>query len=141
MNLSRQIEEYLPRPLLELVNGISRHAGALGQKVYLVGGVVRDLLLGYPNFDLDLVVEGDAVKLAQQVTETGQARLLAHKRFGTAKLRYDDFTLDLATARRETYTRPGALPTVTPSHLNDDLIRRDFSINAMAISLAADNYG
>ncbi|MGD9036616.1 MAG: hypothetical protein PVF10_08670 [Syntrophobacterales bacterium] len=131
----------MPGSLLELANGISRHAGTLGQKVYLVGGVVRDLLLGYPNFDLDLVVEGDAVELAQQVTETGQARLLAHRRFGTAKLRYDDFTLDLATARRETYARPGALPAVTPGDLNDDLVRRDFSINAMAISLAADNYG
>ena len=141
MNLSRQIEEYLPRPLLELVNEISREAGRLRQKVYLVGGVVRDLLLGYPNFDLDLVVEGDAVKLAQHVTETGQARLLAHKRFGTAKLRYDDFILDLATARKETYARPGALPTVTPGTLTDDLIRRDFSINAMAVSLATDDYG
>jgi tRNA nucleotidyltransferase (CCA-adding enzyme) len=141
MNLSQQIEDYLPRPLLELVNELSTQAGRLGQKVYLVGGLVRDLLLGYPNFDLDLVVEGDAVKLAQQVTEAGQARLLAHKRFGTAKLRYDDFTLDLATARRETYARPGALPAVTPGDLNDDLIRRDFSINAMAISLAADSYG
>jgi len=141
MYLSRQIEEYLPRPILELVNDISRQAGRLGQKVYLVGGVVRDLLLGYPNFDLDLVVEGDAVKLAQQVPETGQAKLLAHKRFGTAKLRYDDFTLDMATARKETYARPGALPAVTPGTLMDDLIRRDFSINAMAMSLAADNYG
>jgi tRNA nucleotidyltransferase (CCA-adding enzyme) len=141
MNLSQQMEGYLPGSLLELVNGISRQAGRLGQKIYLVGGIVRDLLLGHPNFDLDLVVEGDAVKLAQEVTEAGQARLLAHKRFGTAKLRYDDFTLDLATARRETYASPGALPAVTPGDLNDDLIRRDFSINAMAISLAADNYG
>jgi len=130
----------LPPPVLELVNEISRQAGGLGQNVYLVGGVVRDLILGYPNFDLDFVVEGDAVRLAQQMMEAGQARLLTHKRFGTAKLRYDDFTLDLATARRETYARPGALPTVTPGTLTDDLIRRDFSINAMAISLAADNY-
>ena len=141
MDLSRQIEEYLPRPLLKLVKQISRQGAKLDQKVYLVGGVVRDLLLGYPNFDLDLVVEGDAVKLAQQVTETGQARLLAHKRFGTAKLKYDDFTLDLATARKETYARPGALPAVTPGTLIDDLIRRDFSINAMAMSLTTDNYG
>jgi len=109
--------------------------------VYLVGGVVRDLLLGYPNFDLDLVVEGDAVNLAQQLAETGRARLLTHHRFGTAKLRYQNFTLDLATARRETYARPGALPAVTPGTLEDDLIRRDFSINAMAISLAAKDYG
>jgi tRNA nucleotidyltransferase (CCA-adding enzyme) len=141
MNLARQIEQYLPRQLLGLVKDISGQAAKQGQRVYLVGGVVRDLLLGYPNFDLDLVVEGDAVKLAQQVAENSQAKLLAHHRFGTAKLRYDNFTLDLATARKETYDSPGALPTVTPGTLKDDLIRRDFSINAMAVSLASNDYG
>ena len=147
MNLARQIEQYLPQPLLELVRDISGQAAKQGQMVYVVGGVVRDLLLGDPSlrsgprFDLDLVVEGDAVKLAQQVAETSQAKLLAHRRFGTAKLRYENFSLDLATARKETYARPGALPAVTPGTLNDDLIRRDFSINAMAISLAAKDYG
>jgi len=141
MNLARQIEQYLPRQLLELVKDISGQASNQGQRVYLVGGVVRDLLLGYPNFDLDLVVEGDAVKLAQQVAETSQAKLLAHHRFGTAKLRYENFSLDLATARGETYAKPGALPTVTPGTLKDDLIRRDFSINAMAISLGSNDYG
>jgi tRNA nucleotidyltransferase (CCA-adding enzyme) len=141
MNLSRQIEQYLPRQLLELVRDISGQAVKQGQRVYLVGGVVRDLLLGYPNFDLDLVVEGDAVKLAQQAAETSQAKLLTHHRFGTAKLRYENFTLDLATARKETYAKPGALPAVTPGTLKDDLVRRDFSINAMAISLASNDYG
>jgi tRNA nucleotidyltransferase (CCA-adding enzyme) len=141
MNLARQIEQYLPRQLLKLVKDISGLVSKQGQRVYLVGGVVRDLFLGYPNFDLDLVVEGDAVKLAQQVAETSQAKLLAHRCFGTAKLRYENFTLDLATARKETYARPGALPTVTPGTVEDDLIRRDFSVNAMAISLAANDYG
>jgi len=141
MNLARQIEQYLPRQFLELVKDISGQAAKRGQRVYLVGGIVRDLLLGYPNFDLDLVVEGDAVKLAQQVAETSQAKLLAHHRFGTAKLRYENFTLDLATARKETYAKPGALPAVTPGTLEDDLVRRDFSINTMAISLAANDYG
>jgi len=141
MNLARQIEQYLPQQLLELVKDISGQAAKRGQRVYLVGGVVRDLFLGYPNFDLDLVVEGDAVKLAQQVAETSQAKLLAHHRFGTAKIRYENFSLDLATARKETYAKPGALPAVTPGTLENDLIRRDFSINAMAISLASNDYG
>jgi tRNA nucleotidyltransferase (CCA-adding enzyme) len=141
MNLAPQLEQYLPQPLLELVKDISEQAAKLGQRIYLVGGVVRDLLLSYPNFDLDLVTEGDAIGLAQQWTETSRAKFLAHKRFGTAKLRYHDFTLDLATARKETYARPGALPTVTPGTLSDDLIRRDFSINAMAMSLATNDYG
>jgi len=100
MNLTRQIEQYLPRQLLELVRDISGQATKQGQRVYLVGGVVRDLLLGYPNFDLDLVVEGDAVKLAQQVAETSQAKLLVHHLFSTANLRFENFTLDLATARK-----------------------------------------
>ncbi|MFW6102411.1 MAG: CCA tRNA nucleotidyltransferase [Chloroflexota bacterium] len=139
--MARQIEQYLPRQLLELVRDISEKAARQGQGVYLVGGVVRDLLLGYPNFDLDLVVEGNAVKLAQQVAKTSQAKLLAHHRFGTAKLRYENFTLDLATARKEAYAKPGALPAVTPGTLKDDLVRRDFSINAMAISLGANDYG
>lgn len=141
MNLARRMKQYLPRQLTELVKAISEQAAGQGQRVYLVGGIVRDMLLGYPNFDIDLVVEGNAVKLAQQVAVTSQAELLVHRRFGTAKLRYDNFTLDLATARKETYTRPGALPTVTPGTLRDDLFRRDFSINAMAISLASNDYG
>ena len=102
MNLARQIEQYLPGQLLKLVQDIRGQAAELGQKVYLVGGIVRDMLLGYPNFDLDLVVEGDALQLGQQVAETSQAKLLTHRRFGTAKLRYENFTLDLATARKET---------------------------------------
>ena len=126
---------------MELVKTISEQAAEQGQRVYLVGGIVRDMLLGYLNFDIDLVVEGDAVKLAQQVAVTSQARLLVHRRFGTAKLKYDNFTMDLATARKETYTKSGALPTVTPGTLKDDLLRRDFSINAMAISLAFNDYG
>jgi tRNA nucleotidyltransferase (CCA-adding enzyme) len=141
MNLASKVEQYLPRQILELVTGISQEADRLGQRTYLVGGVVRDLFLGYPNFDLDLVIEGDAIRLAQQIAKTRAIKLVAHPRFGTAKLSCGDFTLDMATARREIYARPGALPTVTPGILNDDLFRRDFSINAMAISLAPNNYG
>ncbi len=141
MNLASQIEHYLPQQLLELVRNISLEAERLGQNMYLVGGVVRDLLLGYPNFDLDLVIEGDAVKLARRIAEISDTKLIIHPRFGTAKLSYSNFTLDMATARGETYARPGALPTVTPDSLNGDLFRRDFSINAMAISLNQNNYG
>ena len=141
MNLTRQIEKYLPQQLLELLRDISRQADELGQSVYLVGGVVRDILLGHPSFDLDLVLEGDAIGLAQRIAETNQAKVITHPRFGTAKLSYGDFTLDIATARGEIYTRPGMLPLVTPGTLSDDLSRRDFSINAMAISLDLKCYG
>ena len=139
--MAKRIERYLPRHLLELVQDISGQADKKGEKAYLVGGVVRDMLLGYTNFDIDLVVEGDAIELAQEVAETSRARLLVHGHFGTAKLRCNNFALDLATARKETYARPGALPVVTPGTLKDDLIRRDFSMNAMAVSLASNDYG
>lgn len=141
MNLRHQIEQYLPQHLVELVRNISGQADKLGQRVYLVGGIVRDILLAYPNFDLDLVIEGDAMELAQQIAEISQAKLVTHPRFGTAKLNYGNFSIDMATARGETYAKPGALPTVTPGTLHDDLYRRDFSINAMAISLALNDYG
>jgi tRNA nucleotidyltransferase (CCA-adding enzyme) len=141
MNLSDEIPKYLPKQVMDLLKTTSEQAGKLGVKVYLVGGVVRDLLLGYPNFDLDLLVEGDAAMLAHAIAEIGQAKLVVHPAFGTAKLSYGDFTLDMATARSESYAKPGALPAVAPGSLNNDLSRRDFSINAMAISLAPDNYG
>ena len=112
-----------------------------GQKLYLVGGVVRDLLLGRENFDLDLVVEGDAIALAQELAEARQCKLVTHQRFGTAKLTWDGGSADLATARSETYAKACALPTVNPSTIRDDLLRRDFTINAMAVALTPDLYG
>ncbi|MBC8274137.1 MAG: CCA tRNA nucleotidyltransferase [Chloroflexi bacterium] len=140
-NLSSKLEEYLPQEILTLVKDAGEKASELGQEVYLVGGAVRDLFLGRANFDLDLVVEGDAIKLSQELAKDSQAKLTVHSRFGTAKLTYPDFSLDLATARRETYVHPGALPTVQPGSLTDDLRRRDFSINAMAVCLAPQRFG
>jgi len=134
-NLSSQLEKYLPPPVLALIKIAGKEASELGQELCIVGGVVRDLFLGRANFDFDLVVEGDAIGLAQKLAKDTQAKLTVHSRFGTAKLDYPGFSLDLATARSETYSQPGALPTVKPGSLKDDLIRRDFSINAMALHL------
>jgi len=140
-NFSSQLEEYLPPPVLALAKIAGKEASELEQQVYLVGGAVRDLFLGRANFDLDLVVEGDAIKLAKELAKGSQAKLTVHSRFGTAKLTYPDFSLDLATARRETYVHPGALPTIQPGSLTDDLRRRDFSINAMALRLNPQRFG
>jgi tRNA nucleotidyltransferase (CCA-adding enzyme) len=105
------------------------------QPVYLVGGAVRDLLLGRARGDIDLVVVGDAVALA---TRLG-ADVVEHERFATAKARLDDYEIDIASARAETYPTPGALPVVEPAaDLEADLARRDFTINAMAIPLQGD---
>ena len=140
-NLSLQLEKYLLPPVLALAKIAGREASELGQELYIVGGVVRDLFLSRANFDFDLVVEGDAIKLAQKLAKNSQAKLRVHSRFGTAKLNYPGFSLDLATARSETYSKPGALPTVKPGSLEDDLIRRDFSINAMALCLMPHRFG
>ena len=105
---------------------------AARQPVYLVGGAVRDLLLGRTRADVDLMVEGDATVLA---AELGGANS-EHDRFGTVKVEVDGHEIDIVGARTETYERPGALPTVTPAgHIEEDLGRRDFTINAMAIPL------
>ena len=140
-NLSTQLEKYLPPPVLALAKIAGKEAGELGQELYIVGGVVRDLFLGRVNFDFDLVVEGDAINLARKLAKGSQAKLTVHSRFGTAKITYPGFSLDLATARSETYSKPGALPTVKPGSLKDDLIRRDFSINAMALHLNPQRFG
>jgi len=103
-SLSSQLEEYLPRGMLKLVKGAGEKASELGLELYVVGGVVRDLLLGRANFDLDLVVEGDAIELAQELAKESQARVTVHPHFGTAKLSYPNFSLDIATARRESYS-------------------------------------
>ncbi|MEE9400346.1 MAG: CCA tRNA nucleotidyltransferase, partial [Dehalococcoidales bacterium] len=100
-----------------------------------------DLLLERTNYDLDLVVEGDAINLARELASINQGKIITHDRFGTAKLQWDKWSVDLATARSETYIKPGALPTVKPGSINEDLFRRDFTINAMAIELNSSRYG
>lgn len=109
----------------------------------LVGGAVRDAILGVPHGpDLDLVVEGDAIALAGALGRALGGRVLAHERFGTARVEFAHGRhMDLVTARRETYARPGALPDVTPGTLHDDLARRDFTVNAIAFVLHGDGAG
>ena len=106
-----------------------------GEPVYLVGGAVRDLLLGRGRADIDLVVEGDAAAFAARFG----AEVTSHERFGTAKVSFAGHELDVASARSETYAHPGALPEVQiGARLDEDLARRDFTINAMAIPLHGD---
>ena len=141
MNLASQIEEQMPAELVTFIQRAGRTAASQGERLYLVGGVVRDLLLGQTNFDLDLVVEGNAIELAQHLVEFNHGKITTHPRFNTAKLQWHKWSVDLATARSETYAKPGALPTVTPGSINNDLFRRDFTINAMAIVLNPGDYG
>ena len=116
---------------------VRRLALEMGVAVYLVGGPVRDALLGAPVLDLDFAVEGDAPALARQLSAGLNGRVTIHERFGTATVSAQGIRADLVTARRESYPSPGRLPLVTPGSINDDLARRDFSVNAMALPLSA----
>jgi tRNA nucleotidyltransferase (CCA-adding enzyme) len=110
--------------------------------VYLVGGTVRDILLAERSFDVDIAVEGDAIALAQALADALGGRVRAHEKFGTAVVVYGDGErVDVVTARTEFYDAPAALPSVEHASIREDLFRRDFTINAMAVSLKGDDYG
>ncbi|MSQ27167.1 MAG: CCA tRNA nucleotidyltransferase [Dehalococcoidia bacterium] len=111
-------------------------ATAAGLGLYLVGGTVRDVLLGFPTKDVDLSLVGNAISFGAALARTTGGRVTASSRFGTVSLRIGDMLLDVVTARSERYARPGALPQITPSGIDNDLLRRDFSVNAIAFGLS-----
>ena len=120
-------------PLIEFIGG---QAERLGMKAYLVGGLVRDLMLKRESLDLDIVVEGSTVALAQAVAESKNGRATFFPAFKTATVIFSNgIAIDFATARRETYKTSGALPEVFEGTIQDDLLRRDFTINAMAVAI------
>jgi tRNA nucleotidyltransferase/poly(A) polymerase len=108
---------------------------------YLVGGYVRDSTLGRESVDIDIVVEGDGVKVARQLNAKLKGKLTSHAEFGTATICINSHRVDLASARTEKYPSPAHLPHVYPSTIVEDLNRRDFTINAIAMSISKANYG
>lgn len=135
-NLVDKLISSLPESGRKLLHTLRSEAAAQRVPAHLVGGTVRDLLFSRDSLDVDVVIEGDAVAMAHKVAAATGARLAKTTAFGTATLKYEGFSLDLATARAETYAKPGALPTVRPSTIDDDLRRRDFTINAMAVRIS-----
>ena len=121
---------------LTILRALRRRSVGGPSSIYLVGGPVRDVLLDSPIGDLDFVVEGDAPALARDLAAEVGGDVVVHRAFRTATVTLGDDRVDIVTARKEVYAHPGALPTVAPGTIADDLARRDFSINAMAISLA-----
>ncbi|HKG64546.1 MAG TPA: hypothetical protein VKB28_10815, partial [Solirubrobacteraceae bacterium] len=130
---------------MELLELMARAPGApavldaLGDEpgVHVVGGAVRDALLGAVPRELDVVVEGDAAPVARRAAERLGGDVIVHERFGTATVRAEAATFDVVSARTETYAHPGALPDVTPgASIEQDLARRDFTVNAIALRLA-----
>lgn len=163
-NLSARLEAFLTPARLALLKSMARAAHRQRVALYIVGGFVRDLLLERPSLDVDLVVEGDAIKLAQEMTDQYGGRLTSHGRFGTAKWHLQGIKtrlaqalqefveadlqpenlpdyVDLISARTEYYTEPTALPTVERGSIKLDLHRRDFTINTLALRLDGQYYG
>ncbi len=135
-----EVLEFVPPAQARLLERIARTAAERAQPIHLVGGPVRDLLLGRALRDLDLLVEGDARALAEAVVRAHPEiglRLESHARFGTLRLASAEAELDVAGTRRERYERPGALPEVESGSLEEDVGRRDFSVNALVLPLDA----
>ncbi len=131
----------VPEELKSLLEKIGNTAQRFGYRVYLVGGVVRDLLMKKSIWDLDLVVEGDAIKLARRLAEEWGVDCHTFPEFGTAHMKIEGYKLEFATTRRETYPHPGSYPVVEWATLREDLLRRDFTINAMALSINPQDFG
>ena len=132
----------LPEGIRERLRQAGRLADESGLDLYLVGGTVRDLLLGRTRTDIDLAVDGDGMGFAGRLARRTEGRYTPHPRFLTATVDLPEGnSLDVATARSETYERPGALPRVAPAPLDVDLARRDFTVNAMAVSLNGRRFG
>src|SRR3990172_7120620 len=159
-NLAARLEQSLSAVRYRLLRMVGETAEARATALYVVGGFVRDLLLGAPSVDLDLVAEGDAIGLARSLAEAYGGRISSHHRFGTAKWHLDrghagllqalgttagsselPTTLDFVSARTEFYTHPTALPSVARGSIKLDLHRRDFSINTLALRLDGRHYG
>lgn len=139
---SANVLHRLPSRVISLLRAIGRLGDTQGVKVYLVGGVVRDLLLRRPTLDLDLAVEGDGIAMARLVSDRFHTSLTVFDRFATARLRFPGgLRMDIAATRKESYALPADLPQVEPASLPEDLYRRDFTINAMAIQLNAGHVG
>ena len=134
-SIADQLERRLAPDRLHLLRRAAAIAAQRGARLYLVGGAVRDVLLGGSPTDLDVVADGAFAGLPDALAAGLGGRVVARSQFDTAKLAVDELTLDLARARTESYARPGALPDVSPGTMRQDLARRDFSVNAMAVSL------
>ena len=158
----QMLEQAVPPVRLALLQALAEEAGQVNLPIYVVGGFVRDLLLNHPSLDFDIVVEGDAIFFANQLAARWGGRVVAHRRFGTAKWEINGVrekllaqldsdaqsspsqlpeSLDLITARTEFYEQPAALPTVESSSIKMDLHRRDFTINTLALRLDGDHFG
>lgn len=141
-NIAYLMEERLPKRIIDLLKSFGEVADSLDYNAYTIGGFIRDLILKFDNLDIDIVIEGDGIKFAQEYAKRYPARIRSHTKFKTAVLIFPDgFKVDVATARSEYYESPAAMPIVELSSIKMDLYRRDFTINTLAVKLNPRHYG
>jgi tRNA nucleotidyltransferase (CCA-adding enzyme) len=139
--LKIKLSDFFTDKNIEILKIVSSLLARLHYKGYLVGGMVRDLIQGKPNVDMDITVEEDGIQFAKELARELPGKLTIHETFMTATITSDDFLLDIATTRNEYYRIPGDLPQVFLGSFKEDMLRRDFSINALALSLNEENFG
>ncbi|WP_353684128.1 CBS domain-containing protein [Thermodesulfovibrio sp. 3907-1M] len=148
-NVAKLMKEFFSEEIYEILTTAGKLAEEMGYGAYLVGGSVRDLIMRRPSPDVDIVVEGDGIAFAQELSKKIDGKVIPHPRFATAKILKEiirngekkSFYIDIATARTEYYESPAALPKVETSSIKKDLYRRDFTINALAVKLNSKNFG
>ena len=141
-NITAFMKERLSKRILDLLRHIGKTAEQMEYSAYVVGGFVRDLFLYRHNEDIDIVIEGDGIEFAKRFSPLYGARINTHEKFGTAMIIFPDgFKIDVASARREYYQFPAALPTVEMSSIKMDLFRRDFTINTLSVALNPTAFG
>jgi len=136
-----RLQQVLPSSLARALTVVVETAEGQGRTLYLVGGCVRDLALGRDLVDVDVAGEGEMGPLGATAASALGGRCVAHRGFGTVTLEANGARVDLAMARAETYARPGALPQVRPASIREDLARRDFTINALALAICGPERG
>jgi len=136
------LEKKIPERIQKVLEQGGRVAQRMGFRAFIVGGFVRDLLMGIENLDVDLVIEGDGIEFATELARQLKGKLKKHRGFGTATIVLPHgFKLDVATSRSEFYPSPAALPQIKPAPLTEDLARRDFTVNTMAININPSSFG
>ncbi len=142
LEIQKKISKLFPGKIQNILKIISDVSKELKYSAYLVGGIVRDILLNVPNFDIDIVVEVDGIEFGRKLAKVLDVKIESHKKFRTSVIVLENGQhIDIATARVEYYRKPAALPSVEPGSIKQDLSRRDFTINTMAISLNKKNFG
>ncbi|MEA3328566.1 MAG: DHHA1 domain-containing protein [Candidatus Omnitrophota bacterium] len=141
-DLAKKLKKTLPQHTLGILEITGRIADKDNIQAFAVGGFVRDLILGVKNLDVDIVIEGDIRKFAKKLARELNGALVLHKKFKTATIVMNDKSkVDVATSRTERYHKPAALPEVKASRIREDLQRRDFTINTMAVKLNRREFG